>query len=120
LFRDYTIIDLYGQQPLLIREQLSEKEEIAPQYLYRLETGRRVLSLDTVVALAATLNTTQSALLAEPQPDEKGERISRVAAIFRALPESDAACHILIRSAVGKIFSEINVEKFLLFPIRGV
>ena len=75
----------------LTQEQLSEKVDIAPQYLSRLETGRRTPSLDTIVALAEALDTTPAALIAEPEQDAQAERISRIAAIFRVLPENDAA-----------------------------
>jgi transcriptional regulator with XRE-family HTH domain len=75
----------------LTQEQLSEKVDIAPQYLSRLETARRVPSLDTIVDLADALNTTPSALLAEPQSDVHAERMNRIAAVFSKLAEEDAA-----------------------------
>lgn len=77
----------------LTQEELSEKIDIAPQYLSHLENGQRIPSLTTIVALAEVLDTTPSALLSEPHKNrdtKTDERISRVAAIFRALPENDA------------------------------
>jgi transcriptional regulator with XRE-family HTH domain len=77
----------------LTQEELSDKIDIAPQYLSRLETGHRSPSLNIIVALAEVLNTTPSALLAEPQQgtDTQVERIDRIIAMFRMLPEEDAA-----------------------------
>ncbi len=75
----------------LTQEQLSEIVDIAPQYLSRLETGRRAPSLDTIIELAEALNTTPSALLAEVRQDVQAERVGRLAALFSSLAESDAA-----------------------------
>jgi len=75
----------------LTQERLAEKVDISPQYLSRLETGRRVPSLDVVAELAEALNTTPSALVAEPQEDTHAELTIRMAAIFRALDREDAA-----------------------------
>lgn len=75
----------------LTQEQLSERSDIAPQHLSRLETGRQAPSLDTLVDLAAALDTTPSALLVEPQEDDHAELISRVTAMCRTLSKEDAA-----------------------------
>lgn len=75
----------------LTQEQLSEKVDIAPQYLSRLETGRRVPSLSLIVYLADALNTTPYALLKEPEQETQAERTSRVVTMFSSLTEKDAA-----------------------------
>ena len=75
----------------LTQEQLSEKADIAPQHLSRLETGRQAPSLDTLVDIAAALDTTPSALLMEPQEDDHAELLSRVAAMCRTLTKEEAA-----------------------------
>lgn len=75
----------------LTQEQLSEKAGIAPQYLSRLETARQVPSLETVGELARALNISPDALLAEPQEHSKAEHMARLAAVFDALDEEDAA-----------------------------
>lgn len=75
----------------LTQEQLSERADIGPEYVSRLETARQVPSLDTIIDLAEGLNVTPSALLAEPQTDARAERMNKVAAIFSGLAEEDAA-----------------------------
>jgi transcriptional regulator with XRE-family HTH domain len=89
----------------LTQEQLSEKVDIAPQYLSRLETARRVPSLDTIVDLANALNTTPSVLLAEPQQDAQAERMSRLEAILTALTEEDAA---FVESQLAGLISHLK------------
>lgn len=75
----------------LTQEQLAERADIAPQYLSRLGTGRRLPSLQTVAELAAALGTTPSALLMEPREGDRAELIGRVVATFDALTREDAA-----------------------------
>jgi transcriptional regulator with XRE-family HTH domain len=75
----------------LTQEQLSERVDIAPQYLSRLETCRRFPSLALIAELADALNTTPSALLAKPEQEVQAERASRVVTMFSSLTEKDAA-----------------------------
>lgn len=74
----------------LTQEQLSEKVDIAPQYLSRLETFRRFPSFALLVALADELHTTPAALLTEPVQEAQAERASRVVTMFNSLTEKDA------------------------------
>ena len=75
------------------QEELSERADISPQYLSRLENGRQVPSMSIIVDLARALGTTPSELLAEAEPkkDPQAERISRLTALFGTLSEENAA-----------------------------
>lgn len=75
----------------LTQEQLAERVGIGPQYMSRLERARRVPSLDMIVELAAALNTTPSALLAEPDEDTRVEIVQGLRGRFADLSGEDKA-----------------------------
>lgn len=55
------------RQKLWTQEKLAEKAEIAPDYLCRIELGKKHPSLKTILLLANALNTTADDLLADVQ-----------------------------------------------------
>ena len=74
----------------LTQEQLSEKADIATQYLSRLENAHQVPSIYIVVDLAGALNTTPSALLGDLRQGPRVDRADRLSAMLGTLTEEDA------------------------------
>lgn len=68
---DYTAIGLrirkLRKQKLWTQEKLAEKAEIAPDYLCRIELGRKRPSLTTILLIANALDTTVDDLLIDVQ-----------------------------------------------------
>lgn len=55
------------RQKFWTQEKLAEKAEIAPDYLCRIESGKKHPSLKTILLLAGALDTTADDLLADVQ-----------------------------------------------------
>lgn len=75
----------------MTQEQLSEKADIATQYLSRLENAHQVPSLYVLVELAKALNTSPSVLLGDALRDEQAARLKRIGALLSTLSDEDAA-----------------------------
>ena len=75
----------------MTQEQLSEKANIATQYVSRLENAHQVPSLYVIVEVARALGTSPSVLLGDAIPDGQSPRLTRMIAMLSTLGEEDAA-----------------------------
>lgn len=76
------------------QEKLAEKAEIAPDYLCRIELGKKHPSLKTILLVAGALDTTADDLLADVQRVERPAEGSREASLFAGC--SDKQKHFIL------------------------
>lgn len=75
----------------MTQEQLSEKADIATQYVSRLENAHQVPSLYVIVEVAKALDTSPSVLLGDAVPEAQSPRLTKMIAMLSTLGEEDAA-----------------------------
>ncbi len=106
---NYTAIGLrirkLRRQKFWTQEKLSEKAEIAPDYLCRIELGKKHPSLKTILLIANALNTTVDDLLIDVQkksiPDmEKQEKSLLAGCTEKQKRFVMTICHNLIEEMI--------------------
>ena len=74
----------------LTQEQLSEAAGVGPEHLSKIETARRLPSLEALVSIASALHVEPVDIMGRPSQNDRSERAERLSAVLSKLCDEDA------------------------------
>lgn len=118
---DYTSIGLrirkLRKQKFLTQEKLAEKAEIAPDYLCRIELGKKHPSLKAILLIANALDTTVDSLLIDAQKQDDFFVRSEELSLFTGCTENQKRLLFAIFCNIKETLINHDIDQNKHFPL---